>query len=378
KKKYHTEMKKVIENQENLDLVEGEVVAINTDKDGKVVSVETHTGAVYDTKAVIVATGTYLKGLIMIGELEYESGPHGLKAATGLSDSLKSLGVDLRRFKTGTPARVHRDSLDLENMIAQKGDEEFIPFSFMNIGKEFEVKQEDCYLTYTTLETKEIINAYLHRSPMYLGDKKRGTGPRYCPSLEDKIVRFAEHDRHQIFIELERLDTKEMYVQGASSTLPLEVQKEFYKTIEGMENVKFMRPAYGIEYDCIDPTILKRSLEHKDIDGLFFAGQINGSSGYEEAASQGLMAGINAYKKIKGEEPFILDRSDAYIGILIDDLVTKGTNEPYRMMTSRVEYRLTLRQDNADLRLTEKGYEVGLVSEERLERMKNKRDTLNR
>lgn len=378
KKKYHTEMKKVIENQENLDLVEGEVVAINTDEDGKVVSVETHTGAVYDTKAVIVATGTYLKGLIMIGELEYESGPHGLKAATGLSDSLKSLGVDLRRFKTGTPARVHRDSLDLENMIAQKGDEEFIPFSFMNIGKEFDVKQEDCYLTYTTLETKEIINANLHRSPMYSGDKKRGTGPRYCPSLEDKVVRFSEHDRHQIFIEPEGLDTKEMYVQGASSTLPLEVQKEFYKTIEGMENVKFMRPAYGIEYDCIDPTILKRSLEHKDIDGLFFAGQINGSSGYEEAASQGLMAGINAYKKIKGEEPFILDRSDAYIGILIDDLVTKGTNEPYRMMTSRVEYRLTLRQDNADLRLTEKGYEVGLVSEERLERMKNKRDILNR
>lgn len=378
KRKYHTEMKRVIEDEKNLDLVEGEVVAINTDENGKVVSVETHTGAVYDTKAVIIATGTYLKGLIMIGELEYESGPHGLKAATGLSDSLKGLGINLRRFKTGTPARVHRDSLDLKNMVPQKGDKEFIPFSFMNIGKEFDVEQEDCYLTYTTLETKEIINANLHRSPMYAGDKKRGTGPRYCPSLEDKVVRFAEHDRHQIFIEPEGLDTKEMYVQGASSTLPLEVQKEFYKTIEGMENVKFMRPAYGIEYDCIDPTILKRSLEHKDIDGLFFAGQINGSSGYEEAASQGLIAGINAYKKIKGEDPFILDRSDAYIGILIDDLVTKGTNEPYRMMTSRVEYRLTLRQDNADLRLTEKGYEAGLVTEERLERMNIKRDTLNR
>ena len=367
---YHREMKKVLENTENLDLVEGEITKINVE-DNRVVSVETLNGAIYETKAVILATGTYLKGLILQGELQIESGPHGLKSSKVLSNSLKELGIELRRFKTGTPARVHRDSLDFSVMEVQPGDEEIIPFSFMNFGKDMSKNQENCYLTYTTKETKKIIEDNLHRSPMYAGIVK-GVGPRYCPSIEDKVVRFSERDEHQVFVEPEGLDTKEMYIQGVSSTLPEDVQKEMYKTIIGFQNMKFMRSAYGIEYDCIDPTILKRTLEHQDIDGLYFAGQINGSSGYEEAAAQGLMAGINAYLKIKGKKPFILDRSDAYIGVLIDDLVTKGTNEPYRMMTSRAEYRLTLRQDNADFRLTKYGYDIGLVSEDRMEKT-NKR-----
>lgn len=367
---YHREMKKVLENTENLDLVEGEITKINIE-DKRVVSVETLNGAIYETKAVILATGTYLKGLILQGELQIESGPHGLKSSKFLSNSLKELGIELRRFKTGTPARVHRDSLDFSVMEVQPGDEEIIPFSFMNFGKDISKKQENCYLTYTTKETKKIIEDNLQRSPMYAGIVK-GVGPRYCPSIEDKVVRFSERDEHQVFVEPEGLDTKEMYIQGVSSTLPEDVQKEMYKTIIGFQNMKFMRSAYGIEYDCIDPTILKRTLEHQDIDGLYFAGQINGSSGYEEAAAQGLMAGINAYLKIKGKKPFILDRSDAYIGVLIDDLVTKGTNEPYRMMTSRAEYRLTLRQDNADFRLTKYGYDIGLVSEDRMEKT-NKR-----
>ena len=377
---YHREMKKVLENTENLDLVEGEITKINVE-DNRVVSVETLNGAIYETKVVILATGTYLKGLILQGELQTESGPHGLKSSKLLSDSLKELGIELRRFKTGTPARVHRDSLDLSVMEVQPGDEEIIPFSFMNFGKDISREQEHCYLTYTTKETKKIIEDNLHRSPMYAGIVK-GVGPRYCPSIEDKVVRFSERDEHQVFVEPEGLDTKEMYIQGVSSTLPEDVQKEMYKTIIGFQNMKFMRSAYGIEYDCIDPTILKRTLEHQDINGLYFAGQINGSSGYEEAAAQGLMAGINAYLKIKGKEPFILDRSDAYIGVLIDDLVTKGTNEPYRMMTSRAEYRLTLRQDNADFRLTKYGYDIGLVSEERMEktnsRLKAVEDELKR
>lgn len=363
KKKYHTEMKKVIENQDNLDLVEGEVIEIIVE-DNVTKGVITRTGAVYNSKAVILATGTYLKGRIYMGEVNFESGPRGYKPSNYLSSSLNKLGIRLRRFKTGTPARVHRDSLDFSKMEIQPGDEEVIPFSFMNMDTDFNIKQVPCYLTYTTPETSEIIRRNLNRSPLYAGEI-HGVGPRYCPSIEDKIVRFPDRDKHQVFIEPEGLDTKEMYVQGVSSSLPEDVQKELYKTIIGLENVKFMRSAYAIEYDCIDPTILKRTLEHKDIKNLFFAGQINGSSGYEEAAAQGLIAGINAALNIKGEEPFILDRSEAYIGVLIDDLVTKGTNEPYRMMTARAEYRLTLRQDNADLRLTEKGYKIGLVTEER-------------
>jgi tRNA uridine 5-carboxymethylaminomethyl modification enzyme len=293
-----------------------------------------------------------------------------------LSDALNRIGIKLRRFKTGTPARVHGDSIDYSVMEVQPGDKEIIPFSFLNMDKKFDKKQVPCYLTYTVEKTHDIIRKNLDRSPMYAGEIK-GVGPRYCPSIEDKVVRFADKNKHQIFIEPEGLDTKEVYVQGMSTTLPEEVQIQMYKTVIGLKNVKFMRTAYAIEYDCIDPTILKRTLEHKKIKNLFFAGQINGSSGYEEAAAQGIMAGINAALNIQGKEPFILDRSEAYIGVLIDDLVTKGTNEPYRMMTSRAEYRLTLRQDNADLRLTEKGYKLGLASKERYEKTLYKKEETN-
>ncbi len=372
KRKYHIEMKKTLENEENLTLREGEVVDLIVE-DNKVNGIITRTGAIYYGKTVILATGTYLRGRIFVGEVNYPSGPEGLSPANMLSEPLEELGIELRRFKTGTPARVHKDSLDLSKMELQPGDEEVIPFSFVNIGKDFDFEQVPCYLTYTTPKTHEIIRSNLQRASMYSGDIK-GVGPRYCPSIEDKIVRFADKERHQIFIEPEGLDTKEIYVQGGSSTLPEEVQMEMYRTIIGLEDVEFMRIAHAIEYDCIDPTTLKTTLEHINIENLYYAGQINGSSGYEEAAAQGLIAGINAVLKIKGEKPFILDRSEAYIGVLIDDLVTKGTNEPYRMMTSRAEYRLTLRQDNADLRLTEKGYKIGLASEERYKKMLVKKE----
>lgn len=376
KKLYHDEMKKTLENEDNLDIFEQEVDKINYEN-GKIVSCETVQGAIYDTKALIICTGTYLNGKILIGDYEKVSGPHGLSAATFLSDSLEEMGFKLRRFKTGTPARVDRKSLHLEKTEIQKGDSEVIPFSFVNEGEDFSDRhQENCYLTYTRPETKEIIMENLYRSPIYGGHVK-GIGPRYCPSIEDKMVRFPDRDVHQVFIEPESLSTDEMYVQGVSSSLPQEVQFDFYKTIIGLEDVKIMRPAYAIEYDMIDTRNLYRTLESKEYDGLYFAGQINGSSGYEEAAGQGIIAGINAALKIKGKEPLILDRSDAYIGVLIDDLVTEGTNEPYRMMTSRCEYRLTMRQDNADQRLTERGYEIGLVSEDRYQKMIEKRRAID-
>lgn len=376
KRVYHEEMKKVLEDEENLTLRQGEIIDILVDNDN-VVGVLTRTGAIYNTKAVILATGTYLRGRVYVGEVNYSSGPDGMFPSLLLSDSLEKKGFKLRRMKTGTPARVHRDSIDYSLMEIQPGDEEIIPFSFLNMDKKFDVNQVPCYLTYTTEKTHEVIRENLHRSPMYAGEIE-GVGPRYCPSIEDKVVRFSDKNRHQVFIEPEGLSTKEMYVQGVSTTLPEEVQLEIYRNIIGLENVRFMRSAYAIEYDSIDPTILKRTLEHKQINNLFFAGQVNGSSGYEEAASQGLVAGINAALNIKGEEPFILDRSEAYIGVLVDDLVTKGTDEPYRMMTSRAEYRLTLRQDNADLRLTEIGYKLGLVSKERYEKMLNKKDAMQK
>lgn len=375
KRRYHEEMKKTLEETPHLSLVEAEVDRLEL-KEGHIQSVGTIQGAIYTTKACILCTGTFLNGEILMGELSYASGPHGLRPSTYLSESLEKLGISLKRFKTGTPARINRRSIDFSQLIVQEGDAEIVPFSFLNEDKVYPAdRQIPCYLTYTTEETRRIIEENLDRSPMYSG-KAHGVGPRYCPSIEDKMVRFPDRSEHQVFLEPEGLTTDEIYVQGVSSTLPEEVQLEFYRTIRGLEKVEFMRSAYGIEYDCIDARILKNSLECRAIPGLFFAGQVNGSSGYEEAAAQGLMAGINAAQLILGKEPFVLDRSQAYIGVLIDDLVTKGTNEPYRMMTSRCEYRLSLRQDNADLRLTPLGYELGLASPERFARMQTKKEAI--
>ena len=374
RKRYHMEMKHTLEKQENLYLKQGEIVDIKVEN-GKVTAVETSVGAIYGVKAVIVATGTYLKGKIFMGEFSQESGPDGVSAANKLSDALKRIGVDLVRFKTGTPARINKRSIDFSKMEVQKGDTEIVPFSFEDEVKD--LKQVDCYLTYTNEETHKIIRDNLHRSPLYAG-KIEGTGPRYFPSIEDKVVRFSDKPRHQAFVEPVGMDTDEMYIQGLSSSLPEEVQIAFYRTIPGLENAEFTRSAYAIEYDCINPSNLKLSLEYKGIEGLFMAGQTNGTSGYEEAACQGLIAGINASQKIKGKEPVILDRSQGYIGVLIDDIVTKGTNEPYRMMTSRAEYRLLLRQDNADLRLTEIGHEVGLISDERYQKFLNKKANIEK
>ena len=380
RKMYHIEMKKTLENQDNLDLYQAEIVEIITNKaKNKVVGVKTKIGATVYAKSIVVATGTYLKGKVIIGDVSYESGPDGVFPSNDLSQSLLDIGVELRRFKTGTPARINANIMDFSKMEVQHGDKKIIPFSFENEDKEeiINKKQVDCYLTYTNEATHKIILDNLDKSPIYSG-KIHGVGPRYCPSIEDKIVRFRDKERHQLFIEPLGEKTSEMYIQGMSSSLPEEVQIQMYRSVPGLENAKLMRPAYAIEYDCIDSTNLKLSLEYKGIDGLFFAGQVNGSSGYEEAAAQGIMAGINASRKIDGKEPIILDRSEAYIGVLIDDLVTKGTNEPYRMMTSRAEYRLMLRQDNADERLTPIGYEIGLISEDRYNKFKKKQELINK
>ncbi len=372
KSQYHIEMKKVIENTDNLYLKQAEVMDIIIE-DGKVVGIIDNLKQTYKAKAVIIASGTYLGGKVFIGKNIFISGPDGLKASTELSKNLKAHGLNLVRFKTGTPARINRRSLNFDNMILQVGDSEVIPFSFMS--GDISKKQEPCWLTYTNETTHDIILSNLDETALY-GGLVEGVGPRYCPSIETKLERFTGKSRHQLFIEPEGNYTNEMYVQGMSTSLPLDLQIEFMSSIKGLENVEVMRPAYAIEYDCINPTKIDAKLEHKKVENLFFAGQTNGSSGYEEAAAQGIMAGINAHLKINSKEPFILDRSEAYIGVLIDDLITKGTDEPYRMMSSRCEYRLLLRQDNADFRLTEKSYNIGLATEERYNTMLNRKEAV--
>ena len=375
RRQYQIMMKHILETQTNLDIRQYEVTDVIFSDENKVIGVITNTNAKISTKAVIIATGTYLKARIIIGDTSYEGGPDGLFPANKLSLNLEQKGIKLRRFKTGTPARVHKDSIDFTKMSVQNGDEPIVPFSFET--DKIVIDQIPCYLTYTNKNTHDIIRRNLDRSPLYSG-KISGTGVRYCPSIEDKIVKFADKERHQVFIEPMGLMTDEMYVQGMSSSMPEDVQEEMYKSIEGLENVVFMRSAYAIEYDCFDPLQLLHTLEFKNFHGLYSAGQSNGSSGYEEAAAQGIMAGINAALKIKNSHALVLDRSQAYIGVLIDDLVTKGTNEPYRMMTSRSEYRLILRQDNADERLTPKGYEIGLINQERYTKFLLKMDNIEK
>lgn len=371
KQDYTKEMRTVLENTDNLTLKQAEVTKILVENN-KVTGVQIYSGAIFPCKAVVLCTGVYLKARCVYGDVSNYTGPNGLAAANHLSESLKELGIELFRFKTGTPARIDRRSIDFSKMEEQKGDETIVPFSFTNKAEDLEREQVSCWLTYTNEKTHEIIRENLDRSPLFSGNIK-GTGPRYCPSIEDKIVKFADKEKHQVFIEPEGNYTNEMYVGGMSSSLPEDVQHRMYRTVPGLEQVKIVRNAYAIEYDCINPTQLKPSLEFKKIEGLFSGGQFNGSSGYEEAAAQGLIAGINSARKILKKEPIIIDRSQGYIGVLIDDLVTKETTEPYRMMTSRAEYRLILRQDNADMRLTEIGYEAGLISEERYEALKKKK-----
>lgn len=374
KKAYQFRMKEVIENQEHLLLKQQEATNIIVEN-GKIIGVAVQTGAIYDCKACVICTGTYLKSKIFIGEVQYDSGPNGLFPAMALSDSLLKEGIALQRFKTGTPARVDGKTVDYSKMQIQEGDKKIVPFSFET--ESINIDQVPCYLTYTNAETHRIINENMERSPLYTGDVV-GVGPRYCPSIETKVLRFADKPKHQIFMEPEGLNTNEVYVQGMSSCLPEDVQVALYRTVPGMEKVEFMRSAYAIEYDCIYPTRLKDSLESKDIQGLFFGGQINGTSGYEEAGAQGLIAGINATRFIENKEPLVLDRSQAYIGVLIDDIITKGTEEPYRMMTSRSEYRLLLRQDNADLRLTPIGHEIGLISDQRYKDFLHKKEAVEK